>query len=49
MIGSICLIWMIISLLLFWFVKRTRAHYLIYQSSYIIAFELIILSAAYLH
>ena len=45
--GTICLAWMIIALLLFWFVKKVRPHYLIFQSSYIAAFQLIILFAAY--
>lgn len=47
-LGAICLTWMVIALLLFWFVKRTRPHYLLFQSSYIVAFQLIILCAAYL-
>jgi hypothetical protein len=47
-LGAICLTWMVVALLLCWFVKRTRPHYLVFQSSYIIAFQLIIVFAAYL-
>jgi len=47
-LGAICLAWMVVALMLFWFVKRTRPHYLLFQSSYIVAFQLVILFAAYL-
>jgi hypothetical protein len=47
-IGILCLIYMIGSLLLINLVPATRKHYLIYQASYIVAFQLQILSAAYL-
>jgi hypothetical protein len=48
LIGGICLLYMIIASILFLTVKRARNRYLIFQSLYIIAFQLIILSAAYL-
>jgi hypothetical protein len=47
-LGTMCFAYMIAALLLFWFVKRVRPHYLIFQTSYVVAFQLIVLVAAYL-
>jgi hypothetical protein len=47
-IGIICLAYMVIAALVFLTIKRARAHYLIAQSLYVMAFQVIILSAAYL-
>ena len=46
--GTVCLTYMISAGLVFFTVKKARSHYLIAQSLYIVAFQLIILSAAYL-
>ncbi len=47
-IGIVCLTYMIGAGLGFLTIKRARPHFLIAQSLYIVAFQLIILSAAYL-
>ncbi|MGC1176882.1 MAG: hypothetical protein WA843_02330 [Candidatus Saccharimonadales bacterium] len=47
-VGVICLGYMLFAAISFFTIKRARNRYLIFQSLYIIAFQLIILSAAYL-
>lgn len=48
LIGDIHLLYMVVATALFFTVKKTRDKYLIFQSLYIIAFQIIILSTAYL-
>lgn len=47
-IGIICLIYMVIAAIVFLTTKRARARYLFEQVLYVVAFQVIILSAAYL-
>lgn len=47
-ISTVCISYIFFSAYLFFFVKRARKYYLIFQSLYIISFQIIILSAAYL-
>lgn len=47
-VGAVCISYIFFSAYLFFFVKKTRNYYLIFQSLYIFAFQIIILSAAYL-
>lgn len=47
-VGIACLAYMITATVLFFFAKKARSYYLIFQSLYIVAFQLIILSTAYL-
>lgn len=49
LLGGACVVYMLLVSILFFTIKRTRNKYLILQCLYIIAFQLIILSAAYLH
>jgi len=45
---AICIGYIFLSAYLFFFVRKARNYYLIFQSLYIVSFQLIILSAAYL-
>jgi len=47
-IGLVCAAYMVTAAVLFFTVKRARKHYLIFQALYFVAFQVIILSAAYL-
>jgi hypothetical protein len=47
-IGIICLAYMLVSSILIWTWKLLRESYLVLQSVYIVTFQMIILSAAYL-
>lgn len=47
-ISYICIAYMAVAILLFLFVKKAHNYYLIFQSLYIVSFQIIILSAAYL-
>lgn len=47
-IGLVCFAYMITACLAYFFVKRARDHYLVFQVLYIMAFQVIILAAAYL-
>ncbi len=47
-IGIICLAYMVTAMIVFLTLKRARTHYLIAQAVYIMAFQVLILSAAYL-
>jgi len=47
-VSAICVAYMVVATFLFFFIKWARAYYLIFQSLYIVAFQVIILSAAYL-
>lgn len=46
-ISALCIGYIFLAAYLFFFVKKARGYYLIFQSLYIVAFQLIILSAAY--
>ncbi len=43
----LCMTYMISACIGFWLVKHARRHYLFFQSLYIVAFQLIIITAAY--
>lgn len=47
-IGYVCVVYMAVAVVLFLCVKKARNYYLIFQSLYIVTFQVIILSAAYL-
>lgn len=47
-ISAVCISYIFFSAYLFFFVKNARKYYLIFQSLYIVSFQIIILSAAYL-
>jgi len=47
-IGVTCLAYMVATALVFLAIKRARTHHLIVQALYIVAFQVLILSAAYL-
>jgi hypothetical protein len=47
MVSAVCIAYMVVATFLFFFVKWARSYYLIFQSLYIVAFQVIILSAAY--
>jgi len=47
-IAYVCIAFTIVVGLLFFFVKKARSYYLVFQSLYIVAFQIIILSSAYL-
>lgn len=46
-IGLVCFLYMIIASFSYFFVKKARNHYLIFQTLYIVAFQIVILAAAY--
>lgn len=48
LIGYLFIAYVIMVVVLFFFVKKSREYYLIFQSLYIAAFQLVILTAAYL-
>ena len=48
-IGLVCFAYMIIACLAYFFVKKARSHYLTFQALYIVAFQVIILAAAYIN
>jgi hypothetical protein len=48
-VGLICFVYMIIACASYFFVRKARNHYLIFQALYIMAFQIIILSAAYVN
>ena len=48
MISYICLAYMIVAASVFFFTKKARNYYLLFQSLYIVAFQIVILAAAYL-
>lgn len=46
-VGLVCFSYMILACFLYLFVKKSHDHYVIFQALYIMAFQVIILSAAY--
>lgn len=47
-VGLVCFVYMVVAGFLYFFVKKARNHYLIFQALYIMAFQTIILAAAYI-